>query len=364
MGAGGPHEAQVVAAIRARRTSRGADRSHRGRRPARGSSHDPRKRGGRPRLRSHAGLAPSQSGRAGAGDTGSRFKTSTAFRVRASPWRYTRAVGTDRPDPEALLARVKAEEARQRRGKLKIFLGAAAGVGKTYSMLEAVREQKADGVDTVVGYVETHGRAETDALLAGLETLHPMTVDYRGTTLREFELDAALARHPTLILVDELAHTNAPGLRHAKRWQDVVELLDAGINVYTTMNVQHLQTINDIVQRITGIAVRETLPDSMLEQADDVELIDTSPDELLERLAEGKIYRPDVAERATRHFFNKGNLIALREMALRRTAERVDAQMLDFRRGQNVREPWAASERILVCVGPSPLSARLVRATK
>src|SRR5256714_833535 len=225
MGAGGPHEAQVVAAIRARRTSRGADRSHRGRRPARGSAHDPRKRGGRPRLRSHAGLAPSQSGRAGAGDTGSRFKTSTAFRVRASPWRYTRAVGTDRPDPEALLARVKAEEARQRRGKLKIFLGAAAGVGKTYSMLEAVREQKADGVDTVVGYVETHGRAETDALLAGLETLHPMTVDYRGTTLREFELDAALARHPTLILVDAqmrvYMHEHAIG----KAWPTAERLL-------------------------------------------------------------------------------------------------------------------------------------------
>src|SRR5256886_15015907 len=167
-------------------------------------------------------------------------------------------------------------------------------------------------------------------------------VDYRGAALREFDLDAALARRPALILVDELAHTNPPGLRHAKRWQDVVELLNAGINVYTTLNVQHLESINDIVQRITGIAVRETLPDSVLEQADDVELIDTSPDELLERLAEGKIYRPDVAERATKHFFNKGNLIALREMALRRTAERVDAQMLDFRRGQNVREPRAA----------------------
>src|SRR5262249_26163832 len=168
----------------------------------------------------------------------------TAFRVPAGPGRYTRAVGIDRPDPEALLARVKAEEARQRRGKLKVFLGAAAGVGKTYAMLEAVREQKLDGVDAIVGYAETHGRAETDALLTGLEILPPKTVDYRGTALREFDLDAALTRRPTLIIVDELAHTNAPGSRHAKRWQDVVQLLDAGINVYTTIHVHHLESLN------------------------------------------------------------------------------------------------------------------------
>src|SRR4030095_14258854 len=200
----------MVAALRTRRTSRGADRSHRGRSPARGSSHDPRKRCGRPRLRSHAGLAPPQSDRAGAGDTGSTCKPSTAFRVRAGPGRYTRAVGTERPDPEALLARVKAAEARQHRGKLKVFLGAAAGVGKTYAMLEAVREQKADGIDAVVGYVETHGRAETAALLEGVAGLPPRIVDHRGTTLRELDLDAALVRRPALILVDELAHTNAP----------------------------------------------------------------------------------------------------------------------------------------------------------
>lgn len=269
-----------------------------------------------------------------------------------------------RPDPDALLAEVREQQTRAGRGRLKVFFGAVAGVGKTYAMLEEARARAAEGVDVVVGYAEPHARTETEALLLGMELLPYKFIEYKGARLKEFDLDAALARKPAVVLVDELAHTNPQGLRHAKRWQDVMELLDAGINVYTTLNVQHLESINDVVQRITGVAVRETLPDSVLEKADEVELIDTSPEELLERLAEGKIYRPEVAERATRHFFNKGNLIALREMALRRTAERVDAQMLDFRRGQNVREPWAASERILVCVGPSPLSARLVRATK
>src|SRR5499433_3117283 len=178
-------------------------------------------------------------------------------------------------------------------------------------MLEAVREQKLDGVDAIVGYVETHGRAETDALLAGLEILSPKTVDYRGTALREFDLDAALARRPTLIIVDELAHTNASGSRHAKRWQDVVELLDAGIAVYTTVNVQHLESLNDVVAQITGVTVRETVPDSLLEQAEEVELIDLPPDDLLQRLREGKVYVPPQAEQAMRHFFRKGNLIAL-----------------------------------------------------
>ena len=281
--------------------------------------------------------------------------------MRAGPGRYTRAVGTDRPDPEALLARVKAEEARQRRGKLKIFLGAAAGVGKTYAMLEAVREQKADAVDVLVGYVETHGRAETDALLEGLELLPPRMVDYRGAALREFDLDAALARRPALILVDELAHTNAPGLRHAKRWQDVVELLDAGINVYTTMNVQHLETLNDVVAKITGVVVRETVPDSVFEQADDVELIDLPPDELLERFKDGKVYMAEQAEEAVRHFFRKGNLIALRELALRRTAERVDAQMRVYMHEHAIGKSWPTAERLLVCVSPGPESARLVR---
>ncbi|MGA2500183.1 MAG: sensor histidine kinase KdpD, partial [Tepidisphaeraceae bacterium] len=268
------------------------------------------------------------------------------------------------PDPDALLARVAGREAKARRGRLKVFFGAAAGVGKTYAMLEQARAKAAEGVDVVVGYAEPHARSETEVLLLGMDLLPYRCVEYKGITLKELDLDAALKRKPALVLVDELAHTNAPGLRHAKRWQDVMELLDAGIDVYTTLNVQHLESLNDIVQRITGVAVRETLPDAVLEQADEVELIDTSPEELLERLAEGKIYRADIAQMATKHFFNKGNLIALREMALRRTADRVDDQMQDFRTGEGVRETWAASERLLVCVGPSPLSARLVRATK
>jgi len=273
-------------------------------------------------------------------------------------------VSIDRPDPEALLARVKAEEAHQRRGKLKIFLGAAAGVGKTYAMLEAAREQKADGVDVLVGYVETHGRAETDALLQGLEILPARMVDYRGTALRELDLDAALARRPALILVDELAHTNAPGLRHAKRWQDVVELLDAGIDVYTTMNVQHLETLNDVVAKITGVVVRETVPDSVFEQADEIELIDLPPDELLERFKDGKVYMPEQAQEAVKNFFRKGNLIALRELALRRTAERVDAQMRVYMHEHAIGKAWPTVERLLVCISPGPESARLVRAAK
>ena len=273
-------------------------------------------------------------------------------------------MSNDRPDPEALLARVKAEEARQHRGKLKIFLGAAAGVGKTYAMLEAVREQKADGVDVLVGCVETHGRAETDALLQGLEILPARMVDYRGTALRELDLDAALARRPALILVDELAHTNAAGLRHAKRWQDVVELLDAGIDVYTTVNVQHLETLNDVVAKITGVVVRETVPDSVFEQADEIELIDLPPDELLERFKDGKVYIPEQAQEAVKNFFRKGNLIALRELALRRTAERVDAQMRVYMHEHAIGKAWPTVERLLVCISPGPESARLVRAAK
>jgi two-component system, OmpR family, sensor histidine kinase KdpD len=278
--------------------------------------------------------------------------------------RYTRAVSSDRPDPEALLARVKEQEARGRRGKLKVFFGAAAGVGKTYAMLEAAREQRADGVDVLVGYVETHGRAETDALLEGLEILPPRMVEYRGTTLREFDLDGALARRPALIVVDELAHTNAPGLRHAKRWQDVLELLDAGIEVYTTINVQHVESLNDVVAKITGVIVRETVPDSILEQADEVELIDLPPDDLLERFKDGKVYMPDQAQEAVRNFFRKGNLIALRELALRRTAERVDAQMRVYMHEHAIDKAWPTVERLLVCVSPGPESARLVRAAK
>jgi two-component system sensor histidine kinase KdpD len=269
-----------------------------------------------------------------------------------------------RPDPDALLARVKDEEARQRRGRLKIFLGAAAGVGKTYAMLEAAQAQREDGVDVVAGLVETHGRAETETLLEGLSVLPTRTVEYRGAQIRELDLDAALARHPALILVDELAHTNAPGSRHAKRWQDVQELLDAGIDVYTTLNVQHLESLNDVVGKITGIVVRETVPNAVFEEADEVELVDLPPDELLQRLREGKVYMPEQAEEALANFFRKGNLIALRELALRQTAGRVDAQMRVYRREHAIESIWPAGERILVCVGPSPHSPRLVRAAR
>ena len=276
----------------------------------------------------------------------------------------TQRVTDGRPDPDALLEEVQQEERRAARGKLKVFFGAAPGVGKTYAMLEEGRARAAEGMDVVVGYAEPHARMDTEALLLGMEILPYQVIEYKNVRLREFDLDAALKRRPALLLVDELAHTNAPGMRHPKRWQDVREVLEAGIDVYTTLNVQHLESVNDIVERITGIKVRETLPDSVLEDADEVELVDVSPEELLERLDEGKVYTADTAERATRNFFSKGNLLALRELALRRTAERVDAQMRDFRRENAVRSTWAASERILVCVSPSPLSARLVRSAK
>ncbi len=269
-----------------------------------------------------------------------------------------------RPDPDALLRRVQAEEAEQARGKLKVFFGATAGVGKTYAMLGSAHEQQRDGVDVIVGWVETHGRAETEALLEGLTMLPPRVVEHRGTTLREFDLDAALARRPQLILMDELAHTNAPGSRHPKRWQDVKELLKAGINVYTTVNVQHLECLNDVVAQITGVRVSETVPDSVLEQADDVELIDLPPDDLLQRLKDGKVYMPEQAHQALQNFFRKGNLIALREMALRRTAERVDQQMEVYRRDHAVVRTWPAAETIMVCVNMKPRGPRLVRAAR
>ncbi len=269
-----------------------------------------------------------------------------------------------RPDPDALLAQVQAAETRQQRGKLKIFFGAAAGVGKTYAMLEAAHAQRNQGIAVVVGYVETHKRTETEALLTGLEQLSVKMVEYRGTVLREFDLDAALARRPTLILVDELAHTNAPGSRHAKRWQDVDELLEAGINVYTTVNVQHLESLNDVVAQITGVIVRETVPDSFIEQADELELVDLPPDDLLRRLKEGKVYVPQQAEQATNSFFRKGNLIALRELALRSTADRVDAQMQSYMRDHAIANTWPVNECILVCVSADPASIQLVRAAR
>ncbi|MFL5805344.1 MAG: DUF4118 domain-containing protein [Roseiflexaceae bacterium] len=269
-----------------------------------------------------------------------------------------------RPNPDTLLARVQAEEAHQARGKLKVFFGATAGVGKTYAMLEAAHEKRAEDVDVLVGYVETHKRADTEALLEGLEILPRREVEYRGTTLEEFDLDAALARRPALILVDELAHTNAPGMRHPKRWQDIEELLEVGVNVYTTVNVQHIESLNDVVAQITGVLVRETVPDRLIEQADEVELIDLTPDDLLQRLKEGKVYVPQQAERAAHSFFRKGNLIALRELALRRTADRVDAQMRGYMRDHAILRTWPTTERILVGIGSGPLGDRLVRAAR
>ncbi|NJA04804.1 sensor histidine kinase KdpD [Methylomonas sp. UP202] len=270
----------------------------------------------------------------------------------------------ERPDPDQLLARVARDRAKAKRGRLKIFFGAAAGVGKTYAMLLAARERRAEQLDVIVGLVETHGRKETEALLDGLECLPTRPVPYKGAVLREFDIDAALKRRPAIILVDELAHTNAPGSRHPKRWQDIHELLEAGIDVYTALNVQHLESLNDDIGQISGIRVWETVPDTVFEDADEVELVDLPPDELLLRLKEGKIYLPQQAQQAIQHFFRKGNLIALRELALRQTASRVDAQMLDYREDNAIREVWQVGERLLVCIGPNPLAERLVRAGK
>lgn len=267
--------------------------------------------------------------------------------------------GTQRPSPEALLA----EAAQEGRGRLKIFLGAAPGVGKTYEMLTSGRRRRDDGVDVVVAVVETHGRRETAALLAGLEILPRRVVTYRGRELEEMDLDALLARRPQLALVDELAHDNAPGSRHPKRWQDVVEFLAAGIDVWSTMNVQHVESLNDVVAQITHVRVRETVPDSVLDQAE-IELVDLTPDELRERLHEGKVYVPEQARRALDHYFSPGNLTALRELALRRTAERVDDQMLQYMRAHGLAGPWAASEHLLACVHGGEGSAELVRYAK
>jgi two-component system, OmpR family, sensor histidine kinase KdpD len=269
-----------------------------------------------------------------------------------------------RPSPDELLDRVRREAERSREGQLKIFFGAAPGVGKTYAMLEAARQKKRESVEIVVGLVETHGRKETEALLEGLEILPRRNVEYRGTYLKEFDLDAALSRKPAIILVDELAHTNTPGSRHKKRWQDIYELLGAGISVYTTVNVQHLESLNDVVAQITGINVRETIPDLLLERADEIELIDLPPDDLLQRLREGKVYVPELAAAAVENFFRKGNLIALRELALRRTADRVDEQMQDYRQDKGIKEIWPAGERIMVCVGANPRSIRLIHAAR
>ena len=269
-----------------------------------------------------------------------------------------------RPNPDELLARVQASEHRAHRGKLKIFFGYAAGVGKTYAMLEAARRDRDEGNEVVVGYVEPHGRPETEALLQGLEVLPSRQVPYRGVNLREFDLDAALARRPKLILVDELAHTNVEGSRHAKRWQDIEELLEAGIDVWSTLNVQHLESLNDVIAQITGVVVRETIPDSVLEKVDDIELIDITPEELVERLQAGKVYISSKAERALQSFFQRANLVALRELSLRQTANRLRRDVDAARQDQAASGPWATNERLLVCIGPSPTTAKLIRTAK
>jgi two-component system, OmpR family, sensor histidine kinase KdpD len=267
-----------------------------------------------------------------------------------------------RPSPEALLEAARREERRS--GRLKIFVGAAPGVGKTYEMLQQARARKQDGYDIVVGVVETHGRKETQALLDGLEVVPRRRLEYKGQWLEEMDLDAIIARHPQIALVDELAHANAPGSRHPKRYLDIEELLNRGIDVYSTVNIQHIESLNDVVAQITHVRVRETVPDSVFDRADAIELVDLTPDDLIERLKEGKVYVPKQAERALEHYFSPGNLTALRELALRRTAERVDEQLLTHMQAHAIPGPWAAGERVLVCVSEDPRAAGLVRYAK
>ncbi len=267
-----------------------------------------------------------------------------------------------RPSPEALLEEARREETRA--GKLRIFVGAAPGVGKTYEMLQTARARKNDGYDIVVGVVETHGRKETEALLEGFEIIPTKRIDYKGQQLEEMDLDALIARHPQIALVDELAHTNAAGSRHPKRYLDVEELLNRGIDVHTTVNIQHIESLNDVIAQITGVRVRETVPDAVFDRANAVELVDLTPDDLIQRLKEGKIYLPKQAERALAHFFSPANLTALREIALRRTADRVDEELMNQMQARAIPGPWAAGERVLVCVGEDPRAAGLVRYAK
>jgi two-component system sensor histidine kinase KdpD len=267
-----------------------------------------------------------------------------------------------RPSPEALLEAARREESAS--GRLKIFVGAAPGVGKTYEMLQTARAKLKEGVDVVLGVVETHGRKETQALLEGIEIIPRRRLEYKGQWLEEMDIDAIIARRPTLVLADELAHTNAPGSRHPKRYLDVEELLSRGIDVYTTVNIQHIESLNDVVAQITHVRVRETVPDSVFDRADAIELVDLTPDDLIQRLKEGKVYVPKQAERALEHYFSPGNLTALRELALRRTAERVDEQLLTHMQSHAIAGPWAAGERILVCISEDPRAAGLVRYAK
>src|ERR1700719_573359 len=267
-----------------------------------------------------------------------------------------------RPSPDALLEAARREN--DQAGRLKIFVGAAPGVGKTYEMLQSAHAKLKAGADVVVGVVETHGRAETQALLQGLEIIPRKRIEYKDQSIEEMDLDALIARHPQIALVDELAHTNAPGSRHPKRYLDVEELLSRGIDVYTAVNIQHIESLNDVVAQITHVRVRETVPDSVFDRADAIELIDLTPDDLIQRLKEGKVYVPKQAERALEHYFSPGNLTALRELALRRTAERVDEQLLTHMQAHAIPGPWAAGERIVVCVSEDPRAAGLVRYAK
>lgn len=272
------------------------------------------------------------------------------------------AHSTLRPDPDHLLKQIQDDVLASGRGRLKVFFGACAGVGKTYAMLRHARQKSQEGVQVLVGVVETHGRSETAELLLGLECLGLAQITYRERTFTELDLDTILRIKPQLVLIDELAHSNVPGARHKKRWQDVEEILEAGIDVYTTLNVQHLESLNDVVGQITGIRVRETIPDRFFENADEVALVDISPDELMRRMEEGKVYIPRQAVKASQAFFRKGNLIALRELALRRTADSVDSKMREYRTGRGIMQVWPTKERLLVCIGPNPSSERLVRA--
>jgi two-component system, OmpR family, sensor histidine kinase KdpD len=270
----------------------------------------------------------------------------------------------ERPNPDELLAQMKRAEAESGRGKLKIFFGMSPGVGKTYAMLQAARQKQAQGCEVVVGIVETHGRKETEALLEGMPIMERLQVEYRGTKLTEMDLDAILTWHPGLAVVDELAHTNAPGSRHPKRYQDVLELLDAGIDVYTTLNVQHVASRSDTVRQITGINVAESVPDSVVDLADEIVLVDLTPEQLLARLAEGKVYLGERAEWAARNFFRESNLTALREMALRIVAEHVDRSLRDIMSEERITGPWKSCDRLLVAVSASPYSERLIRYTR
>ncbi|WP_454781873.1 DUF4118 domain-containing protein [Legionella sp. WA2022007384] len=269
-----------------------------------------------------------------------------------------------RPDPNALLQQVIEEEQQKQRGKLKIYLGAAPGVGKTYSMLHEAMGEQAKGLDVVIGIVESHGRFEIEEILKDFVVLPKITIEYHGKQLQEFDLDASLKRNPGLILIDEMAHTNVSGVRHKKRWQDIKELLDRGINVYTTLNVQHIESLNDDVSQIIHAPVQETVPDVMIERANTIELVDLAPEDLLKRLSEGKVYLPRQARLAAEFYFRKGNLMALRELALRTLAKRVNTQVLLYRQGQGIKHIWPIMEKILVCVGPGPESHKLIRAAK